>query len=106
MRRNCLKNKVYNCNLNGRHIKSKVNNNEYYLTRKRIVVTDERQTLVKKIELPKTVDKTVNDRMLGFYTMWFDDEDMWVIISMRDYYDQKAILNEETLELGELSPFK
>lgn len=101
-----MANKVYNCTQNGRHIKSKVNKNEYYLTRKRIVVIDEKQTLVKKIELPKTADKAVNDRMLGFYTMWFDDEDMWVIIRMRDYYDKKAVLNEETLELGELTPFK
>lgn len=101
-----MTNKIYNCTKNGRHIKSKINENEYYLTRKRIIVVDNKQTLVKKIELPKTDDYIVNSRMLGFYTMWFDDEDMWVIIRMRDYYDKKMILDEEFLELGELTPFE
>ena len=98
--------KTYNCTINGRHINSSIISNEYYLTRHKIVVVDENQIVIKKIKLPKTKDSDVNERMMGFYTMWYDDEDMWVIIRMRDYYDNKAILNEETLELGELTPWK
>ena len=38
--------------------------------------------------------------------MYYDCGELLVVISMRDYYDSKTILNEKTLELGALSPYK
>ena len=90
----------YGCQKNDIHLKSQVNSNEYFLTRKKIIVIDENGLLFKKIGLPVTKNWLENDRMKGFYDM------LLVIISMRDYYDNKAELNEELLELGELSPYK
>ena len=38
--------------------------------------------------------------------MYYDGKHMWVILEMNDYYDAKMILNETTLELGEMTPYK
>lgn len=98
--------KVYNLVKNGLVIKSQINTNQYYVTPSKIYVVDENQNLIKKIQLPKTKDYIVNERMEGFCDMGFDGKNMWVIIPMRDYYDKKAVLNESTLELGELTSHK
>lgn len=99
-------NNIYGCLKNGRHLKSQVNSNEYFLTGKKIIAIDGDGMVIKKISLPVTKDFVTNERMKGFYDMYYDDNELLVVISMRDYYDKKAVLNEELLELGELTPYK
>ena len=38
--------------------------------------------------------------------MYYDGTHMWVILGMNDYYDAKMILNETTLKLGKMTPYK
>ncbi len=62
--------------------------------------------LIKKIALPVPANYTVRQRIQGFKDMYYDGKHMWVILEMNDYYDAKMILNETTLELGEMTPYK
>ena len=62
--------------------------------------------LIKKIALPVPANDTVRQRIQGFKDMYYDGKHMWVILEMNDYYDAKMILNETTLELGEMTPYK
>lgn len=94
---------IYKCLKNGRHLESEVNSNEYYMTRRKIIVLNKEKQVIKKIELPQMEN---NERVIGFYDMYYDCGELLVVISMRDYYDSKTILNEKTLELGALSPYK
>ena len=62
--------------------------------------------LIKKIALPVPANYTVRQRIQGFKDMYYDGKHMWVILEMNDYYDAKMILNETTLELGKMTPYK
>ena len=62
--------------------------------------------MIKKIALPVSANYTVRQRIQGFKDMYYDGKHMWVILEMNDYYDAKMILNETTLELGKITPYK
>lgn len=98
--------KTYGCLKHSKQIKSIYNEYIYYMTRKKIIITNSNGGIVKKIDLPKTMDNVVNSRILEFYDMYYSNEELLVIIRMLDYYDCKSALNEELLELGELTPYK
>ena len=91
----------YNCSKHGCFVESQVTENKYYVTRKRIFVISTRGTLIKKLELP-----IKNDDVIGFSFMYFNGNNMIAIILMQDYYDRKAVLNEDTLAFGEVKLFK
>ena len=76
------------------------------MTKDKIFVIDSGGVLIKKIALPVPANYTVRQRIQGFKDMYDDGKHMWVILEMNDYYDAKMILNETTLELGEMTPYK
>ncbi len=82
-------------------IHSKLTNNRYYITKKKIFVIDNTGRLIKKLELP-----IQNGDVIGFAFMFYEDEELITIILMRDYYDRQVTLNEQTLEFGTVRLFK
>lgn len=87
-------------------IQSEVKPYRYHMTKDKIFVIDSGGVLIKKIALPVPANYTVRQRIQGFKDMYYDGKHMWVILGMNDYYDAKMILNETTLELGEMTPYK
>jgi len=87
-------------------VQSDIKPYKYYMTKGRIFVVDSGGVLIKKIMLPEPEDYTVKQRIQGFKDMYYDGKYMWVILGMNDYYDAKMILNETTLELGKMTPYK
>lgn len=97
----------YACLNNSEMIESKINNNKYYLTRKYIYVMSFEGVLLKKIELPKDYDPTINEEMMGFWNMYYSSGKLIVVIRCKPgFYDRKAIMDEELLQLGALSLYK
>lgn len=87
-------------------IRSEVKPYRYHMTKDKIFVMDSDGVLIKKIALPVPVNYTVKQRIQGFKDMYYDGKHMWVILGMNDYYDVKMFLNETTLELGKMTPYK
>lgn len=98
--------KKFKCLNYGQVICSKVNENKYYFTRKRIYVVNKDEELIKKIGLPQNCDARIREKMIELWDIFYSDLKLYVIISMRASLDRKSILNEETLEYGELTPYK
>lgn len=57
--------------------------------------------LIKKLEL-----SIQNGDVIGFSFMFYEGNDLITIILMRDYYERQVILDEQTLEFGEVKLFK
>ena len=96
----------YKCLNYSKVIYSKVNENKYHFTRKSIYVMSKNGELIKKIGFPKECDSILREKMIELWDMFYSDLQLYVVISMRATYDLKTLLNEETLEYGELSLYK
>lgn len=68
------------------HLKSQTNFNEYFLTRKKIFALDEKGILIKRIWVPVTKKRVENERVKGFYYMYYDNGMLLVIISIRAHF--------------------
>ena len=87
-------------------IESDIKPYRYYLTKDKIFVIDSDGILIKKIMLPVPENYIIRQRIQGFKDMYYDGTHIWVILWMNDYYDAKMILNETTLKLGKMTPYK
>ncbi len=72
-------------------LKSKFNNNVYYMFNDMIIVENGKDVLC--IELPRM------SKGICFYDMYYSNECIYVIVATRGNYDIRYILQEETLML-------
>lgn len=87
---------VFNERLNNAEVvlKSEKNKNEYFLFTKEIIVCRGQNRIYKRIVLPH-----IDDKVIGFYDMYYCKNQLCIIIATRGSYDLSFFLDEKKLEL-------
>ena len=82
-----------------RTLKSKKNENTYYITNYKIVVMNGSE-LVTIIRLPKSKSMNTCDIVLQFWSLSYEGDNLMVFILYRNNAIFRSVLNEETFEIG------
>lgn len=72
-------------------VNSKFNSNKYYLYRDKIIIKNNKKD--KVIVLPQ------EENIINFYDMYYDGNILNIIVSTRNMYDYRYILDEVELKL-------
>lgn len=83
-----------------RMLKSKKNENTYYVTKYKIIVMNNSE-LVTIIRLPKSKSMNTCDIVLEFERLDYEGDNLMVFIHYRNYVTYRSVLNEDTFEIGD-----